>query len=81
MSQNYEYFNRKGVKKRGCGCTLVFHLYTCKFVYNTQTSNTSLSASELQVLLIYLFFFLWIITVYLLKLFCSATVPLSDTIV
>ncbi len=88
MSQYYEYFNRKGVTKRGCGCTLMFHLctlmfrlYTCKFVHNTQTNNTSQSTSELQLLFIYLLCFLWTFTVYLLKLFCLATVPLSDTIV
>ncbi len=62
MSQNYEYFNRRGVTKCGCGCTLMFHLYTvhvqhCTFVHNTQNSNTSLSTSELHVLFIYLFCF------------------------
>ncbi len=25
MSQNDEYFNRRGVIKRSCGCTLMFH--------------------------------------------------------
>ncbi len=26
MSQNDKYFNRRGVIKRSCGCTLMFHL-------------------------------------------------------
>ncbi len=28
MSQNYEYFNRRGVTKRSCGCKLMFHFDT-----------------------------------------------------
>jgi hypothetical protein len=38
MSQNDEYFNRRGVTKRSCGCTLKFHF-----------DNVSISSTVLTV--------------------------------
>jgi hypothetical protein len=38
MSQNDEYFNRRGVTKRSCGCTSMFHF-----------DNVSISSTVLAV--------------------------------
>jgi hypothetical protein len=60
-----------------------FHLST-EFVYirPQYTNQQYMYITELHVFVhLFVFLFIWIITDYFLKLFCSATVPLSDTIV
>ncbi len=42
MSQNDEYFNRRGVTKRSCYCTLIFHFE------NVSVSSTALAVLTLN---------------------------------
>ncbi len=83
MSQNFEYFNRRGVTKHGCGCTLLFHLYRCTVHLSTihKTAMHNCLHQSCTYWSFICFAFLWIFTVYHLKLFWSVTVPLSDTVI
>ena len=43
MSENDEYFNRRGVTKRSCGCTLMFHFDNVSISLTAHTIQKTLN--------------------------------------